>query len=85
MEEELKAILLRSISKPKNLTKYIPLYTEDIFKSQLLIVTNKIKKYGNGYLQNRDLVYYYRTFRFSETKIAIFCIIYFHFSLKKNI
>ena len=85
MEEELKAILLRSIKKPKNLTKYIPLYTEEIFKPQLLIVSNKIKKYGNGYFQNRDLVYYYRTFTFHESKISIFCVIYFHFSLKRKI
>ena len=84
MEEELKAILLRSIRKPKNLIEYIPLYTEQTFKSQLLIVSNKIKKYGNGYLQNRDLVYYYRTFRFQDSKISIFCVIYFHFSLKRK-
>ena len=84
MEEELKAILLRSIRKPKNLIKYIPLYTEETFKSQLLIISNKIKKYGNGYLQNKDLVYYYRTFKFQDSKIAIFCVIYFHFSLKRK-
>ena len=82
MEEELKAILLRSIKKPKNLTKYIPLYTEETFKSQLLIVSNKIKKYGKGYLQNKDLVYYYRTFIFQESKI--FCVVYFHYSLKRK-
>lgn len=84
MEKELKAFLLRSIEAPQNFIRYFPLNSEDNFKDQLLIISNRIKNYGNGYLQNKDLVYYYRTFTLQESNITIFCIIYFHFSLKRK-
>ena len=84
MEEELKAILIRSIKRPKNLLLYFPLNNEDIYKEQLRIISKKIKKYGNGYLQNKDLVYYYKTFSFHESNITLFCIIYYYYSLKRK-
>ena len=43
MEEELKAILIRSIKRPKNLLLYFPLNNEDIYKEQLLIISKKLK------------------------------------------
>ena len=84
MEEELKAILIRSIKHPKNLLLYFPLNHEDIYKEQLKTISNKIKKYGNGYFQNKDLVYYYKTFTFQNSNITLFCIIYYYFSLKRK-
>ena len=84
MEEELKAILIRSIKHPKNMLLYFPLKSDDIYKEQLTIISKKIKKYGNGYLQNKDFVYYYKYFTFQETNINLFCIIYYHFSIKRK-
>ena len=87
-EEDLKAILIRSIkhSKKVNLVQYyFPLNSEDLFKNQLLIISNKIRKYGNGYLQNKDLVYYYRTFTYQETKITFFCVIYYYYTLGRKL
>ena len=84
MEEELKAILLRSTNSNKNLINYFPLKSGNIFKDQLVTISNQIRKYGNGYLQNKDLVYYYKTFTYQHTNISLFCVIYFHFSLKRK-
>ena len=87
MEEELKAIVLRSIKKSKTLkiVKFFPLNKEERFKNQLLMISNKIKKYGNGYLQNKDLVYYYRTFTYQESNITFFCVIYYNYSLNRKL
>jgi hypothetical protein len=87
MEEELKAIVLRSIKKSKTLkiVKYFPLNKEERFKNQLLMISNKIKKYGNGYLQNKNLVYYYRTFTYQESNITFFCVIYYNYSLNRKL
>ena len=87
MEEELKAIVLRSIKKSKTLkiVKYFPLNKEERFKNQLLMISNKIKKYGNGYLQNKDLVYYYRTFTYQESNITFFCVIYYNYRLNRKL
>ena len=85
MEEGLNAILIRSKHRhPKNLIKYFPLNKGDIFKDQLLIISNKIKSYGNGYLQSKEFVYYYKTFTYQESNIKLFCVIYYHFSLNRN-
>ena len=84
MEEELKAFLIRSIKKPKNFIRYFPLNSGDIFNDQLTIISNKIKSYGNGYIQNKDFVYYYRTFNLQKSNKTIFCLIYFHFSLNRK-
>ena len=84
MEPKLKAFLLRSVKKPKNFIQYFPLNSGDVLKNQLIIISNRIKEYGNGYLQNKDLVYYYRTFTLTESNITIFCIFYFHFSLNRQ-
>lgn len=84
MEPKLKAFLIRSIKRPKNFIRYFPLNREDVFKNQLLIISNRIKEYGNGYLQNKDLVYYYRTFTLTESNITIFCIFYFHYTLNRK-
>ena len=84
MEAKLKAFLLRSIKRPKNFIRYFPLNSQDVFRNQLIIISNRIKDYGNGYLQNKDLVYYYRTFTLTESNITIFCIFYFHFSLNRK-
>jgi hypothetical protein len=84
MEDELKAVLLRSKKVPKKLIKYFPLDKGDTFKEQLLIISNKIKSYGSGYLQNKDLVYYYKTFTYQESNIQLFCVIFYHFSLNRK-
>ena len=85
MEAKLKAFLLRSIKRPKNFIRYFPLNSQDVFRNQLIIISNRIKDYGNGYLQNKDLVYYYRTFTLTESNITIFCIFYFTIRILKKI
>ena len=45
-------------------------------------LSQEFEFHNSGYLIK--VVYYYRTFRFQDSKISIFCVIYFHFSLARK-
>ena len=84
MSDSLKAILLTNLKNSPDFTRYFPNNNGDIYKNHLEIIANSIKKYGNGYLQNKNIIYYYKTFTFQNSNIVLFCLIYFELPYKRK-
>ena len=77
MERELKAILLTRLKHCPDFEEYYPNNGNQIHKDNLITLSKLIKKYGNGYLQSKSDIYYYRTFTYDNSEQMLFCIIYY--------
>ena len=84
MSDSLKAILLTNLKNSPDFIRYFPNNNGDLYKNHLEIIANSIKQYGNGYLQNKNIIYYYKTFTFQESNIVLFCLIYFELPYKRK-
>ena len=83
MERQLKAILLTRLKNCPHFVNYYPNDRNQVHKNNLITLSKSIKKYGNGYLQNKNDVYYYRTFTYDDSEQMLFCIIYYKLPYKR--
>ena len=81
---DLKAIIITNIKNSPDFIQYFPLEGGNEYKSHLISISDSIKTYGNGYLQNQNSVYYYKTFTFQNSNLVSFCLIYFQLPYKRK-
>ena len=81
---DLKAIIITNLKNTPDFIQYFPINSGIEYKNILIAISNSIKTYGNGYLQNKNGVYYYKTFTFQNSNMALFCLIYFQLPYKRK-
>ena len=81
---DLKAIIITNLKNTPDFIQYFPINSGNEYKNHLIAISNSIKTYGNGYLQNKNGVYYYKTFTFQNSNMALFCLIYFQLPYKRK-
>lgn len=83
MGEELKVIFLTNLKNCPAFIQYYPSKGNQEHRNHLISISNSIKTYGNGILQNKNEVYYYRTFTYEGSSQTLFCIIYYNLPYKR--
>ena len=81
---DLKAIIITNLKNTPDFIQYFPINSGNEYKNHLIAISNSIKTYGNGYLQNKNGVYYYKTFTFQNSNMVLFCLIYFQLPYKRK-
>ena len=81
---DLKAIIITNLKNSPDFIKYFPINSGNEYKNYLIAISDSIKTYGNGYLQNKNSVYYYKTFNFQNSNMVLFCLIYFQLPYKRK-
>ena len=81
---DLKAIIITNLKNSPDFIKYFPINSGNEYKNHLIAISDSIKTYGNGYLQNKNSVYYYKTFNFQNSNMVLFCLIYFQLPYKRK-
>ena len=80
---DLKAIIITNLKNSPDFIQYFPIDSGNEYKNHLISISDSIKTYGNGYLQNKNAVYYYKTFTFQNSNMVLFCLIYFQLPYKR--
>ena len=81
---DLKAIIITNLKNSPDFIQYFPIDSGNEYKNHLKSISDSIKAYGNGYLQNKNAVYYYKTFTFQNSNMVLFCLIYFQLPYKRK-
>ena len=81
---DLKAIIITNLKNSPDFIQYFPIDSGNEYKNHLISISDSIKTYGNGYLQNKNGVYYYKTFTFQNSNMVLFCLIYFQLPYKRK-
>jgi hypothetical protein len=81
---DLKAIIITNLKNSPDFIQYFPIDSGNEYKNHLITISDSIKTYGNGYLQNKNGVYYYKTFTFQNSNMVLFLLIYFQLPYKRK-